>query len=184
MQTHKLLHYLTRPLRPLEGLCDWGGEASWTYAQIGHQGTRFGHVWSNAAYTHMQNLWLSLIKSLWFLKLPYSFMPLHRWMFLSSESFLEFVFTDERNKRWKPLRRTILCLLSSRVIHLGFKEQHQPAAAVGKHEGEWDNAEAEIGPGGTCLPVDTAETSTLTPSELGSRESCGAVENYMNHIWI
>ena len=67
----------------------------------------------------------------------------------------------------KPLRRTRL--LNTRLVHLGFKEQQRIRCCWENTRGEWDNTEAEIGPGGTCLPVDTAETSTLTPSELGSQ---------------
>ena len=40
---------------------------------------------------------------------------------------------------------------------------------LGKHGRRVGNTEAEIGPGRTCRPVDTTDTSTLTPSELGSQ---------------
>ena len=40
---------------------------------------------------------------------------------------------------------------------------------LGKHGQRVGNTEAELGPGRTCHPVDTADTSTLTPSEPGSQ---------------
>lgn len=45
---------------------------------------------------------------------------------------------------------------------------------LGKHRRRVGNTEAETGPGRTCRPVDTSDTSTLTPSEPGSQRELGA----------